>query len=384
MVSLNVGEGRNRLQAKYHVWYRIEREENRRMKRIRSYDLIRVICFCFIIYYHMIVQLGIDGVYEMTQIAGWYENTNIHFGTIAVAVFFLLSGASLGLTAGEQFSVRTYYRKRLIRLLVPFYLCTIVCMGLVLATGIHFPGFEPATTPAWRIIFNVLGMDTWVSMFGISTFSLGLGEWFLGELMVFSILFPVFRILIRKGPIRFGIAAVLIYVGTLLMYGRGNFANVPIHMNLLLKGFEFILGIYLGMYRQRIPRAAGFAAVPVFLVLAFSPIPLPVSAGLKITMLALCFFLSFLAMEPFLQKKKLSWVNLLSSCSYEAFLCHHMVIYMVSKVLESRIHGIPTLLLFFLAELIGIAVVTLVLKAISDRIVDLLLGRRKAGPVTGR
>lgn len=347
------------------------------MKRIRYFDLIRVICFCLIIYYHMVVQLGIDGIYEISQVSRWYETANLHLATTPVAVFFILSGASLGLTSGESFSVKRFYKKRFIRLLVPFYLCTIVCMALVLVTGIHFPGFEPSVTPAWRIIFNLLGMDTWVSMHGVAAFSLGLGEWFLGELMTLSILFPLFRMLIRKYPKAFLGVALLAYAGTLVLYGAGYFESVQIHVNLILKGFEFILGIYLGMYRKLISGKCCMIAIPVFLLLAFWPVSLPISAGLKITVLALCFFLSFSCLEPVLQKRRMRWMEVLSSCSYELFLCHHMVIYMVSKILESRIHGIPTLIIFFAVELVGMAIVTFVLKAVSDRIVNRLLGKKK-------
>lgn len=57
------------------------------MKRIKYYDLLRVVCFCFIIFYHMMVQLTINGIYPNEKISTFYSNVNMHIATLAVAVF---------------------------------------------------------------------------------------------------------------------------------------------------------------------------------------------------------------------------------------------------------------------------------------------------------
>lgn len=345
------------------------------MKRVRNYDVMRVICFCIIIYCHIAMQLSIDEICDTALITRMYTTSNMHIGTMAVSVFFILSGASLGLTTKGRFSVGSYYKKRLVRLLVPFYLATAVCMSLVLAAGIHMPNFDPANTPKWRLIFTLTGMDTWLTMFHVKTFSLGIGEWFLGELVILSVLFPVFRMLIRKYPKAFLAGTVALYIATVLLYEGGCFADIAPHLNILLKGSEFIAGIYLGIYRERISSRCWMVTVPLWLLLALWPVTLPISEGIKITILSMCFFLTFSCMEGWLQKRKLKLVNLLSGCSYELFLCHHMVIYLVCHVLEPRLSGSTLIIVMVAAELIGMAITTAVLKLISDRVVGLILKR---------
>lgn len=339
------------------------------MKRIRYYDLVRVICFLLIIFYHMTIQLVVDGICTNDVINRLHANANMHIGIMAVAVFFLLSGASLGVTTKHSFSVRTYFKKRLIRLLVPFYIATAVCMGLVLVTGIPFPNFDPVGTPKWRLIFTLLGLDTWLTMHHVQTFSLGIGEWFLGALIILSLLFPLFRLLIRMFPKAFFIVALCVYAGTLYAYTKGCFPDVGMHVNLLLKGFEFILGIYLGFYREKIPQKCCFLTIPVCLIFFFCPLAIPVSQGIKITVLAVCFFLSFSCLEKQLQNRKPKALDLLSGYSYELYLCHHMVIYLVYFILEKFLTGIPLFTLMFTGGLIGMLVVTVVLKAVSDWVI---------------
>ncbi|MCQ2509898.1 MAG: acyltransferase [Lachnospiraceae bacterium] len=343
-------------------------------KRVRFYDLIRIICFCNIIYYHMTVQLAVDNICGYGIIDRFHSSPNMHIATMSVAVFFILSGASLGLTTREHFSIGKYYKKRLLRLLVPFYIATVFCITAVLVLGISIGSFNPAVTPKWTIIFTVLGLDTWMTMHGLQTFSIGLGEWFLGALIVLSVLYPLFRGLIRKIPgIFLGIVGV-VYVGTILLYQQGFFDIVPMHMNLLLKGSEFILGIYFGMYREKLSPRWSILTIPVCLLFFVCPIALPISEAVKITVVAVCFFLSFACLENLLQRRDHPVMDRLCGCSYELFLCHHMVIYLVSVVLEKFLTGIPLVIGMFIAELIGMAIVTIVLKFLSDRLVNLLLG----------
>ena len=46
------------------------------MKRIRYFDLLRCISFCFIIFYHMISQLYFSKLFPLDKILPFYENDN--------------------------------------------------------------------------------------------------------------------------------------------------------------------------------------------------------------------------------------------------------------------------------------------------------------------
>jgi len=54
-------------------------------------------------------------------------------------VFFMLSGASLSYTAKENFSLAKYYKKRFLRILIPFYILYIVCRIRQLSLLYHRP-----------------------------------------------------------------------------------------------------------------------------------------------------------------------------------------------------------------------------------------------------
>ena len=76
------------------------------MKRIRYFDLLRCISFCFIIFYHMISQLYFSRLFPLDKVLPFYENDNMNIAMLGVAVFFILSGAGLAYSTGENFNIR--------------------------------------------------------------------------------------------------------------------------------------------------------------------------------------------------------------------------------------------------------------------------------------
>lgn len=168
------------------------------MKRIRYFDLLRCISFCFIIFYHMISQLYFSRLFTLDKVLPFYENDNMNIAMLGVAVFFILSGAGLAYSTGENFDIRRFYKKRFIRILIPFYITYISYFIYKAGTTGSFTSFFPPETSAWKIIFTFFGMDEWISQHGIHTFSLGIGEWFLGALIILYLLFPLLRFLDEK------------------------------------------------------------------------------------------------------------------------------------------------------------------------------------------
>ena len=84
------------------------------------------------------------------------------------------------------------------RILIPFYILYIVYFLFLLFQSHSVHNIFPEGIPAWRIVFTFLGMDSWVSMHGISTFSLTIGEWFLGCLILLYLIFPLLRFFMIK------------------------------------------------------------------------------------------------------------------------------------------------------------------------------------------
>ena len=335
------------------------------MKRIKYFDVLRVICFAIIIFYHMIAQLPINGICAQEAIAPLVANENMQLGTFAVAVFFMISGASLMYTSRDKFKLIPFYLKRYMRLLIPFYVVTFIHYIYKAIMVRDLAGVYIGGIPVWRWIFTILGVDEWASMHGVLTFSRGIGEWFLGALVIISLVFPLLRFLMLKNQKVFMVVASALYVLVLLFYKP----NVPMYMSLFVKGYDFVVGMWLGLNWQKIDKRWKYVTIPVVLVFLLCPWKLPINESLKIFVLALAFLVSFSFLEEGLQKKELKPINWLSKYSYEIFLVHHLVIYELTRYRGLYIQGIAGILMHFLIQLVVIFAFSLLAKSIADALI---------------
>lgn len=338
------------------------------MKRIRYFDLLRCISFCFIIFYHMVIQLHLSEICSLERITPLFANSNMHIATLGVAVFFMLSGASLVYTTKNNFDLKKYYKKRCLRILIPFYLAYLVCFLAKFVMNHSIQAIFPDKVPAWRFLFTILGMDGWISMHGIATFSLGPGEWFLGCLIVLYLVFPFLRFLMEKNAKLFFAGATCIYVLVVCFYPF----SVDAHMNLLLKGYEFIIGMMFGYCRTQFSPKLKYVTIPVTLFFFLSPVAVNVHYAFKITILAVAFWISLSYLEPFLQKRKLRMIRVISDYSYEVFLVHHVIIYFLTPKAAPYLHNTGMILLLFAVEILCMAVAAFILKYLSEKCMQLL------------
>lgn len=335
------------------------------MKRIKHFDVVRVICFIAIIYYHIIAQLPVNGICSHEAIYPFVANANMQVGTFAVAVFFMISGASLMYTTQDKFEVGTFYLKRYIRLLIPFYVVTFMYYIVNAIRVRDLAGVYVGGIPVWRWIFTIFGMDEWVSMHGIVTFSRGIGEWFLGALVILSFLFPLLRYLMQKNTKIFMTVAIAVYLFVIVNYD----SSVLIYMSLPVKGFDFILGMWYGLNWQKISPKWKYVSILVLLIFLCCPIEIPMNQALKILIPAAAFLLSFSLLEDKLQTCKLTIIQVLSKYSYELFLVHHIVIYAVTPYQPDFIDGIDDIIKLVVKELIIIVAAAVVAKFASDFII---------------
>lgn len=338
------------------------------MKRIKHFDVLRVICFLAIIFYHMVAQLPINGICSHEAILPFVANANMQLGTFAVSIFFMISGASLMYTTREKLELGMFYLKRYIRLLIPFYVVTFMYYVVNAIRVRDWAGVYIGGIPVWKWIFTILGMDEWVSMHGIETFSRGIGEWFLGALVILSFLFPLLRFLMLKNQKVFMTIATLLYLIVIFNYN----SDVLIYMSLPVKGFDFVLGMWFGLNWEKINPKWEYVTVPIVILYLVSPFAFPINEALKILILAFAFLVSFSFLEDNLQNCKMPIVNWLSKYSYELFLVHHIVIYALTPYQPTFIDGIEDILILFAVELVIIFIVAIVAKFISDRLIKLV------------
>ena len=140
--------------------------------------------------------------------------------------------------------------------------------------------------------------------------------------------------------------------------------SVPWNMSLLLKGYEFVLGMYLATELPKLPKAWRWAAAAVTLVFLVCPVRIPGNDALKTTAFALCFFIAASLLEPLLQKRNRQFLSKLSAFTYPLFLVHHAVIYEITPLAKPFLSGTGSIALLFAAELAVMTVLGLFVQTI--------------------
>ncbi len=324
------------------------------MKKISYIDVIRVISFGLIIYYHIVVEL-ITRNFLTYETAPFYYNSNFHVATCAVALFFMVSGASLIVSSErkEKFSVSEYYKKRFFRILIPYYIASFASFAVICRFAL------PEGKNPWMLILNLFAMDGYASTLGADAVYLMVGEWFMGCLMILYLLFPLFRLLVVKWPVKTFVISTICYIFLIVFYPF----EVNAYQNVLVKGYEFILGMFIVRIYNRIPKKILFITIPFIVLLFVSPAALPVKESFLITGVASAVFITLSKFEP--QFRKLNIFNKVTGTickfSYEIFLIHHAVIFVVLSWAFSK-YGTE-------ANIAAICVLTVVLIIISGIII---------------
>ena len=321
------------------------------MKRLNYLNVIRLVSFAGIVFYHIVVELAARDMIGPGSEA-LYCNSNVHIATSAVALFFMISGASLMFSSNKEktFRIGKYYKKRVLRILIPYYIASLIPF-LVICNG-----QVPAAIRKWKLIFNVFAMDGYATVWGLDVMYLMIGEWFMGCLVILYLLFPLLRYLVCRFPFVTFLTATAAYA---LLALWDPFPIGP-HLNVVFKGYEFLLGMYLITAVDSIPRKLLFPVIAVFLL---CPVPLPVHPTFAITIMAVCLYVLFAKLEPVFAKAP-AFNRVCSACckySYEIFLIHHFVIViMIDRIWNAYglTAGIPVLVLAILgtAILLGIGI----------------------------
>ena len=319
-------------------------------KKFYSFDLLRVLSFAGVVYYHLAIQLAISGLLPMERISFLYESANLHVATVSVDLFFMLSGAGLYLAeSGGGFSLGSFFKKRFVRILLPLYLVYAADLALRLLKKRVWP-FD-RDIPPWRFVFTLLGMDEYVDMLGLKTFTQGIGEWFLGCLVLMYLCYPLLRLAVRKTAAGTLALSSLAYLLLCLYY---PFDRPEIHMNFLAKLYLFILGMCLMALKDSMALWVRAVCLALALLLLFCPVTLPVSYEIRATLFSGALFVLALWAEPLIERLSLvnrvsSW---LSSYSYEVFLVHHIIIYNVTDALAPSLSSPGRILLLYIGEIL--------------------------------
>ena len=344
--------------------------------RYEFMSVLRLLSLMGVVYYHTLVTLYLQGIRQKDTIEAMYANVNMNFPAIGVGLFLMLSGGGLMMSSKKKadFSVKNFYKGRFMRILIPFYISYILYSIYLFLIGFEFPVYFESLTGVKPsplcFIFTLLGMDGYLSIFNIPTFTLMLGEWFLGCLIPMYIVFPLLRKCIMKNRNLTLIIATVYYIIALATYKYMPWAEVPSYNNFTIKIYDFILGMFLVEVMDRIPKWTAAIGVALLGFYLLYPAKLPIDMTPSIVILAVGTFFIFLALEGLFKKMPhfMKVVNVLSAYSYTYFLFHHIVI--GQACIYANKHGDLTsnknLLLLFLAQILITSAVAVLVKVLSD------------------
>ncbi len=329
-------------------------------KRVIYLDLLRAIAFVCIIIYHFMIELELHEKYSFVQQGIFYENENMHIATLGVSLFFIVSGAGLMLSTRQELKLKSYIKRRVLRILIPFYLVyfSYLCFRFVVERRLPF---DP-TIPEWRIVFTLLGMDEYVSLLmgGGYTYTLGIGEWFLGCLMLMYAAFPLLRLgMLKNKKLLFG-GATIVYLFVVWLYPF----EIPMHTNFFVKIYEFILGMFLALSWEKIGKKSLIATIPIIAAFLFIPVSFPVPSGLKITILSTAVTLLVMQFETWLSDSDIlnKILGKINEFSFELFLVHHICIQEFIKWFMNHHLGTKEVALLFVIVFSVMTVLAVLLK----------------------
>ena len=287
-----------------------------RRRRIFSLDLIRALATALIVLTHFNNPFLTDGRYLLTN-----QPFGVYVGAVGVSLFLIVSGASLSVVYQGDFSLKTFYWKRFKGIYPMFW--TAWVLG-TLYFFIDMNGSPLNAAPARSVIWTVLGIDGLVANFGVRTAYL-LGEWFLGFIILFYVVFPVLLRLIERFPKATAAGVLTLYAVSLWLLRDGQMV-FPSSVVLTVRLPELAFGIYFIRYIKRVPALVVPVAAAVLVVTGLLPTQIP--EDLATTLVGIACFLILVAIAPWVEIGPVrEAVALVAAYSYPVFLVHHVIIY---------------------------------------------------------
>jgi peptidoglycan/LPS O-acetylase OafA/YrhL len=246
----------------------------------------------------------------------------IYIGSFGVSQFLIISGAALmyNYENQEHLNLKVFYWKRFKSIYPMFWIAFVIANIYVIIRSQAIV----ARAPKWTLLLSLVGMDGYLANAGFYTFYT-LGEWFLGFIVLFYLIFPVLRYGVKKHPWATAAIGLVIYVLTLMLHV--SIHGMPQDLLLTTRLPELLFGMYFVRFVKEVPHWLCGVAV---LLLALQEIFKPLKGDLAVTLVGICFFLLLVWISQWVGIRPIrKIVGSLSKYSYAIFLVHHQVIIQV-------------------------------------------------------
>ena len=290
----------------------------------------------------------------------------IYIGGLGVSLFLIISGAALMYNYGdrESLDLRTFYTKRA-KTLYPMFWVAFVVANILLF--IRNNGYIFVPRHKITAIFSLFGMDGYAAAFGVGTFYV-LGEWFLGFIILFYIVFPLLRVGVNKMPIATLCIVLALYAATVAFFTFYQIPRVPSDILLTTRLPELVFGMIFVKFIKKVPH---WLAAISFVILAAQQLTHILKDNIAVTVVGIFAFLLLSYIGELVKSfKPLSaCTKFISAYSYPIFLVHHVLIMQVFTVIYPvwlnrwQAYGL------LIAEFVVILVLSVILKRFTNLIV---------------
>lgn len=241
----------------------------KRRPRLFYLDLVRALATLLVVLSHFNNPFLSDGRYLLTN-----QPFGIYVGDLGVSLFLIISGAALAYTYERPVDLRRFYWKRFKGIYPAFWIAWL--LG-TLYFFVALNGVPPNAAPARSLIWTLLGVDGLASVLGFTTAYL-LGEWFLGFIILFYVVFPLLLWCVDRFPKTSAMSLLLIFAVTFVVM-KTYFPSIPGSVILTMRLPELAFGIYLVRHIRRVHPFSAIGAGLVLLANSLWPAVLPKDVG---------------------------------------------------------------------------------------------------------
>ena len=361
-------------------------------KRVAWLDSLRVLASFFVIISHFSYVAA-----ESPTVHDFLQKYIFNIGGLGVTFFFAISGYLAANSLKYSTSVKEFYRRKVIRIIIP-YVAAYIVFGAIFSIlaliepslNAHSPlHFFNETGNFLAIIIGMLPIEVnFLYYFKIQNFGI-IGEWFIGTIIIIYLLAPLLKFLMNKNPfLPYVLSLLSIYlVGPYLVSLQEQGIVMNAGMLFFVRIPEFLLGMILYQCKDKIDKFPAKIVISVFLVFSIYNLIYSESISImgKLTHSTGFWGFEFAALlwvwviYIFLQwlnehfEKILKPFNNFSNISYMAMLIHHVIIYSLNYVFHFETFGFGKMFLFLLLTIFLTVVLSkfihLIYKPIEEKLI---------------
>ena len=328
----------------------------------KGYNFIRFVGTLLIVLWHY-CSTSIDLKLPILYGKDLLRRGNIGFATVGVGIFFILSGALLHHNYKDKIDIKSFYKKRLVRIYIPIFISYIFLFGLTYIFNPSIIYFRKIS-----ILLSFFGLDFFGELLW-NTIHVGtlwlVGEWFTTVILIIYLLFPLLRKLFIKHFYLTTILISIIFLVNLklefLTYGNGYYS--------ITNGIMYFwIGMIFDKYKDYIKKYIFIPIIICLLLLIINPKDIFGFWYLYIFIFSASIFI-------ILYQIKISnkFIDYICKYNYDIYLLHHRIFIIVMPLILVNCKSISQLILAFIFINLLVCVTSEKLNLISNKISNKIL-----------